>query len=198
MTDIPPQKRRRRRATVSPLDRIRSQQQSALAIQMERNAVLQYVGEQLAELNAMLRDAGFTAQQQMVSSLMAVPPSPQQQQIVQSPIPPQLAARPCAWCGRTPANPTNVGNGVVQDLCQFHVALQGAQNRPQVDNSGKPVMTNFTDAPRPLTAPNPNVGKVVMHPIEADVRQAQQAEAQANGTPPPPPQGFEVLEDGEA
>lgn len=193
MSEMPP-KRRRRRATVTPLDRIRSQQQSALAIQMERNAVLQYVGEQLAELNAMLRDAGFTAQQQMVSSLMAVPPSPQQQQIVQS----AFASRPCAWCGRTPANPTNVGNGVVQDLCQLHAALQGAQTRPQVDNSGKPVMTNFTDAPRPLTPPNPNVGKVVMHPIEADVRQAQQAEAQANGTPPPPPQGFEVLVDGEA
>lgn len=194
MADIPP--KRKRRSNISPIDRMMARERGQMEVQMRRNAVLQYVGEQLAELNEMMRAAGFQVQaitypQPLVFGNAHNQAAPQQGFVPQ----PQQSWPPCALCGGgKPTEPVNVAPGIVQDLCRVHRSVAMADSRPVRDGSGQPLMTNFTDArPQP---PNMNVRRTIMHPIEADV-QAAEREAQVSANGAPTPEGFVELDDGE-
>lgn len=184
--------KRKRRPNLSPLDRIRAQQQSKLAMEMERLAVLQYVGEQLAELNALLRDAGCSVSQ------MAFQQPPVHQPIAfQGPTPDVPQGQPqwpaCAHCG--PGKPTktyNLGNGVIQSLCEGHARYYLADQAANAKTAAAGFSVNSTDA-RPQ-APILNSAKTIMQPTQQDI-QASQAHAQAANGTPQLPEGYEALED---
>jgi hypothetical protein len=171
-----------------------------MAVQMERNAILQYVAEQLAELNALLRAAGFASAPPPVAMSPFTQPAPGYQQGYQS-LPPQgaqaaPASRPCTWCGH-PGTPTNVGNGLIQDLCVVHARAQRAEargpNGEYANAAAQGFGVNQTDA-RPSPPPNPNVGKIIMQPTEQDARAARQHEQEVvNGAVTP--KGFEEIGD---
>ena len=187
-------KRRKRRASLSPLDRIRAQQQSAMAVQMERNAVLQYVGEQVAELNALLREAGFTSSGTLGAPSYARPPAHQLYQ-PPAPLPQAEAWPPCTWCGGgKPTKPFSVGNGVIQNLCAVHAGAQRAEaagpGGEYAKAAAEKMSVNYTDArPQP---PIMNSAKTIMQPIAQDYQAAQAATNESNGVQPPPA-GFEEM-----
>jgi hypothetical protein len=190
-----PQRRKRTARKLSPIDAMIARERGAMELQLRRNAVLQYVGEQLAQLNAMLREAGYG---QVTQPIMQVPSNWNPQQFVQ-PQQPQAIARPCVWCGK-PGTPTNVGNGVIQDLCILHARAMRMQAAGPDGSFNKAAAQGFsvdkTDAPRAPAQPVAS-GKVIMHPIGEDVARAQQHAAEANGTPIPPA-GFEEMPDESA
>ena len=189
-------KRRKRRTSLSPIDRIRAQQQSAMAVQMERNAVLQYVGEQLEQLNALLREAGFTPRSVTIDPGFN-PQRPPAHQLYQPPPPlPQAEAwPPCTWCGGgKPTKPFSVGNGVIQNLCAVHAGAQRAEaagpGGEYAKAAAEKMSVNYTDArPQP---PIMNSAKTIMQPIAQDYQAAQAATNESNGVQPPPA-GFEEM-----
>ena len=180
-----------------------------MAVQMERNAVLQYVGEQVAELNALLREAGFTSRSATIQGQAFENPAIAAKQWQQSahqlyrpaqPAPAQPEAwPPCTWCGGgKPTKPFNVGNGVIQNLCAVHAGAQRAEaagpGGEYAKAAAEKMSVNYTDARS--QPPVMNSGKTIMQPIAQDYQAAQVAANESNGVQPPPA-GFEEMPDGE-
>lgn len=189
--------KRKRRPQLSMIDQMMARERNQMEVQMRRNAVLQYVGEQLAELNGMLRSAGFfAAPATPVGAFGSQIPAGAvlQEQPVHVPRP---VARPCTWCGQ-PGQPMNTGGGVMQDLCMTHARALRAQAIGPENGFAGAKSTGYavdrTDAPPP-PPPVVNRGKVLMQPIEADVRLAQQHREPVDGAIA---EGFEEIDDGTA
>lgn len=182
MAETDPLQKRKRRNNVSPIDAMVARERGAMEMQLRRNAVLQYVGEQLAELNALLRQAGFN-----LTSAPPIPTALSQTPVHQPPVVAQ-AWEPCTWCGGgKPTKAFNVGGGVVQHLCATHGAMVAAQQREDAKTSAQGFSVNHTDAK--AQPPNLNSGRMVMQPTEQDFQQSADA--------PQVPEGLEEIADGE-
>lgn len=181
MADHPKPSRKTQRRKPSGFNQLFAAERNQMELQMRRNALLQYVGEQLTELTALLRSAGLEP------TSVTLSPMPQQANVPTQfapPLPVQVA-RPCTWCGKA-GEPVNVGGGVVQDLCRLHKQwILGQQKGPDNSYAGAAAVgmsVDRVDMPA-MGRPHMNSGKVVMHPTAVDMQQSVQHAQQVNGIP---------------
>lgn len=163
--------RRRRSSRIpSPVDMIMERN----ATEARKIAVLEYVATQLAECNARLASVGIEVRPAATPRATPQATNGNGNGHVQ----PRIIANPCTWCGQ-PAQPFNVGGGVVQYLCRAHRVYVNAQSVGEGGDSAKAravgMSVDSTEPTyNPIQQPKMGAGKMVMQPIEADYAAAKQ------------------------
>jgi hypothetical protein len=166
--------RRRRKSVKSKIRARASDQMKQAAIEARKVAVLEYVAEQMTEMNALLRAEGFKVSR-------AHDPAPMRAVTASAPV----VQHPCTWCGAEGVVQNETKNGW---LCQAHGQLELGQ--AVADRKGQNLAGEMF-APKPIpskaTQPKPTGPKTIIQPTEADYRASKQPmfdplKGVANGT----------------
>ena len=170
--------RRRRKSIKSKIRQRANEQVKQAAVEARKTAVLEYVGEQIEDLLALLRAEGFHASRPREAI-------PHEVDVYTRASAEMLAAKlvvknPCAYCGAPGTHLNEMGTG---HLCDTHWAYeQGGREEKIGQNLAQQMLAPKAINPK-VAAPKPSGPKIVIHPNTAEMNgQIDPLKGVQNGT----------------